>query len=196
MSARALEIPRPARRVPGEPGIWVLLGGEFLVFTALFVALLGTRAADPSLARAAQPMLHRDVGAINTLLLLTSSLLVALAVSARRAGRTVAVPRMLAGALLCGTAFAVLKVSEYHSLYSAGITPATNSFLMYYFVLTGLHLMHVAVGLCVLAALGRAGRSTPAPGRADARLFENGGIYWHMVDGLWLIIYPLVYLVH
>jgi nitric oxide reductase NorE protein len=93
-----------------------------------------------------------------------------------------------------GCLFVAIKAVEYYEKFSAGITPATNDFFMYYFVLTGLHLAHVVVGLVVLAALSFLARK-PQPTRTHIAFFEGGGCFWHMVDLLWIIIFPLLFLV-
>jgi len=100
----------------------------------------------------------------------------------------------LAGAAV-GSCFVIIKVIEYHAKVAAGLTPSTNEFYMYYFVLTGLHLAHVIIGLIVLTVLSRLARK-PAPTRTHIAFFEGGACFWHMVDLLWLIIFPLFFLVH
>ena len=91
--------------------------------------------------------------------------------------------------------FVVIKGIEYHEKIAAGLTPSTNEFFMYYFVLTGLHLAHVVIGLIVLTVLSRLARKR-APTRTHIAFFEGGACFWHMVDLLWLIIFPLIFLVH
>lgn len=186
---------QPTPRVPGEPGVWVLLSGDLLIFTVLFAVYLSRRAQDPALFATSQDHLNRTLGAVNTLILLTSSLLVALAVKALRDSRirSLSAPLTVVGALI-GGCFVVIKAIEYRQKLSAGITPGTNEFYMYYFVLTGLHLAHVIIGLAVLAVLSRlAAKPDPTPTRIG--FFEGGTCFWHLVDLLWLIIFPLVFLV-
>jgi nitric oxide reductase NorE protein len=93
-----------------------------------------------------------------------------------------------------GACFVVVKVLEYHEKVAAGITPATNEFFTYYFVLTGLHLAHVLAGLAILLALSRLAR-TPQANPTRIAFFEGGSCFWHMVDLLWIVIFPLVFLV-
>ena len=117
---------------------------------------LHARGSKHELFAESQNALNRNFGAINTLVLLTSSLLVVFAGRALRSEkwRHLAQRLTLAGVSV-GACFVVIKVNEYHEKISAGITPSTNEFFMYYFVLTGLHLAHVIVGLLVLVALSR-----------------------------------------
>jgi nitric oxide reductase NorE protein len=181
------------RHVPGEPGIWVLLFGDMLVFTVLFAVYLSRRGENRELFAQSQDALNRNFGAINTLVLLTSSVLVVFAVLALRSERWRALaPRLTIAGFAVGCCFVVVKVFEYHEKVSAGITPSTNEFFMYYFVLTGLHLAHVVIGLGVLLALSRIARK---PSKTHFAFFEGGGCFWHMVDLLWIVIFPLLFLV-
>lgn len=194
-SERSEVLARVDRHVPGEPGIWVLLFGDMLVFTILFAVYLHRRGENKELFAQSQEALNRSFGAINTLVLLTSSVLVVFAVRALRSeqSRHLAHRLTVAGAGV-GACFVVIKVFEYHEKVAAGITPSTNEFFMYYFVLTGLHLAHVIVGLGVLLALSRLARK-PAPTHTHIAFFEGGGCFWHMVDLLWIVIFPLLFLV-
>lgn len=193
--AAATESAAPAKHVPGEPGIWVLLFGDMLVFTVLFVVYLSRRGEHRELFAQSQNALNRNFGAINTLVLLTSSVLVVFAVAALRSERWRALaPRLTLAGFAVGCCFVVVKIVEYHEKITAGITPSTNEFYMYYFVLTGLHLAHVVIGLAVLLALSRLARN-PEPSRTQIAFFEGGGCFWHMVDLLWIVIFPLLFLV-
>ncbi|BDB44315.1 MULTISPECIES: cytochrome c oxidase subunit 3 [Mycobacterium] len=183
------------RHVPGEPGIWVLLFGDMMVFTVLFTVYLHQRGVRPALFAESQGALNRALGATNTLVLLTSSILVVFATHAlqRPELRHLARPLTLGGALV-GSCFVAIKAYEYHEKVSAGITPSTNEFFMYYFVLTGLHLAHVIIGLIVLTVLSTLARK-PEPTKTHLAFFEGGACFWHMVDLLWIVIYPLIFLV-
>ncbi|EHB55478.1 cytochrome c oxidase subunit III [Mycolicibacterium rhodesiae JS60] len=193
--ATATESAAPGKHVPGEPGIWVLLFGDMLVFTVLFVVYLHRRGENRELFAESQNALNRNFGAINTLVLLTSSVLVVFAVVALRSERLRPLaPRLTLAGFAVGCCFVIVKVFEYHEKISAGITPSTNEFFMYYFVLTGLHLAHVVIGLAVLLALSRLARK-PEPSRTHIAFFEGGGCFWHMVDLLWIVIFPLLFLV-
>lgn len=165
------------------------------VFAVLFVVYLHARSKESVLFAVSQNSLNRTFGALNTLVLLTSSLLVVLAVKAIRSEqwRHLARRLTLAGAAV-GCCFVVIKGIEYHEKIVAGITPSTNHFFLYYYVLTGLHLFHVAIGLAVLLVLSRlAGK--PSPTGTTLAFFEGGACFWHMVDLLWIVIFPLLFLV-
>lgn len=181
--------------VPGEVGVWVLLFGDMTVFAVLFIVYLDHRGFNKELFSASQEHLNRALGAVNTLVLLSSSLLVVFATRALQNPqlRHLAAPLTVAGVAV-GTCFVAIKAVEYSEKLGAGITPSTNDFYMYYFVLTGLHLAHVLVGLVVLAVLSRLATKAELSSTHFA-FFEGGACFWHMVDLLWLVIFPLVFLV-
>jgi nitric oxide reductase NorE protein len=101
---------------------------------------------------------------------------------------------MFAGALVCGLAFVGLKVVEYTAKVSEGHVPTENNFYMYYYVLTGFHLLHVLIGIVVLVSLIVAARIAQ-PSRTRMAFIEGGGCFWHLVDLLWIVLFPLLYLV-
>ena len=179
------------RRVPGEEGLWVFVFGDMTIFALLFGAFLVARAENPSVFAASREHLNIAFGTANTLVLLTSSVLVALAAQAFRAHRIVAASRMMAGAELCALTFVVFKGFEWHEVLSAQPHGASNSFLVYYFGLTGLHLLHLLLGSVGLVFVARSMRRTNT---RDRFVIEAGSCYWHMVDLAWVVIFPLVYL--
>jgi nitric oxide reductase NorE protein len=186
---------RKARgHVPGETGVWLLLFGEMSVFATLFASYLAHRAADTPVFAASQAQLSKPIGLANTLLLLTSSLFVAMGVRAAGRARTEATPRFFAGGLACGVTFIALKGVEYHGLVSRGVSIASNAFFGYYFGLTALHLGHVVVGCVILGALTLTTRR-PLTRLSSHALIESAGCFWHMVDLLWIVIFALLYLV-
>jgi nitric oxide reductase NorE protein len=178
-------------RFPGEAGIWVLIGGELTAFAAFFLTFSFYRGLDPARFDASHRLLDHGIGLANTLILLTSSLFVALAVRRVREGRGDA-GIWLRLALLCGGAFATLKVFEYWQKIAGGITPLTNDFFMYYFAFTGVHLLHVVIGSAALVFAIGALRREPSPGRT--MIVECVGLFWHLVDLLWIILFALFYL--
>jgi nitric oxide reductase NorE protein len=178
--------------LPGETGIWFFVFGDLTVFGLLFATFLFYRAQDVDLYRASQQTLSPNFGALNTLLLLTSSWLVALAVDAARRQRTRAAPLFFALAFVCGAGFAVDKFLEYGAKIHAGITPASNDFYMYYYVLTGIHFLHLCVGMVVLAFLFAASRKPLSAAAISA--VESGATFWHLVDLVWIVLFALLYL--
>jgi nitric oxide reductase NorE protein len=186
--------PVAARKVPGEEGIWVLLFGDMVVFGVFFSAFMVDRSKAPGVFDAARKTLHSGMGLTNTLVLLFSSLCVIVAIGAIRARAKTIARRALSVALACGLTFIALKVFEYASLLADGHGTGANHFYLYYFILTGVHLLHVCIGLVVLTLLmTQAGRTEIGPTRMA--VIEGGGCFWHVVDLLWVMLFPLLYLV-
>lgn len=185
---------RPEVHLPGEVGAWVFILGDMTIFAVLFATFLVARGKDVSLFSSSQVALNQDFGVANTLVLLTSSVLIAWGVRSIREGKGPA-SWLFLGAFACGLSFSALKCMEYVGKVHHGITPATNDFYMYYFVLTGLHWFHVALGMVVLLVLFRLARK---PSLTDQQLafVEGGACFWHMVDLLWIVLFPLLYLAH
>lgn len=190
-SAQVLD--RKSKRLPGVEGIWVFVIADMTVFGVLFGCFLVDRHQDTALFEASRHALNPDFGGVNTLILLTSSWLVVLALDAVRKGRTRAAPHLLAGALVCGLAFMVSKGIEYTEKINENVTLLTNDFYMYYFTLTGIHLAHVVAGNVVLLVLWFKARAKAFEPERPVAL-ECGATYWHMVDLLWIMLFPLLYL--
>jgi len=178
--------------LPGEDGIWLFILGDMIVFGMFFVAFIFYRAQEPTLFDASQARLNADLAVVNTLLLLTSSLFVVLAVESVRRDLVARARRLLIVAWLCGAGFVVIKVIEYREKSAQGINLLTDDFFMYYYMYTGIHLVHVLLGLAFLAWLIAKCRTATA---ADTPSFEVGASFWHMVDLLWIMLFPLLYLV-
>jgi nitric oxide reductase NorE protein len=190
--AGAADAPR-ARRVPGEAGIWVFILGDMLMFGVFFAAFLVQRGQDPEVFAHSRETLTVVYGAVNTLVLLTSSLFVATAVRAHRAGRRDDARRLVALAGMCAAIFAAIKVAEWIIKLDAGHDPGENLFYTYYFLLTGVHFLHLTIGSVVLAYWWRLLRRPRQP-EGERRVVECCASYWHMVDLLWVVLFPVLYL--
>jgi nitric oxide reductase NorE protein len=184
---------RGERPIPGEPGVWVFIFGDMIMFALLFGVFMYYRGRQPVVFDHSESDLHRSFGAINTLLLLASSLLVLTGVRAIRARMQRLAAACIAGAFVCGSGFLVNKGLEWSALLSAGHKPATNNFFMYFFVLTGIHAFHLLIGMGVLAALFVLARK-PALSKGQFAFVEGGACFWHMVDLLWIVLFALLYL--
>lgn len=185
------------RRVPGEEGTWIFIFGDMVVFAVFFCVFLQTRISDPTGFARDQAELNQNFGAVNTVLLLVSSLFIVLTMRVIRSPNLALrakAPLFLAAAWLCGLSFLVIKVFEYTEKVQHGVTPQTSDFFMYYFVLTGLHAFHLVLGLAVLVALFVMSRK-PELTKGQFGFFEGGACFWHMVDLLWLVLFPLIFLV-
>jgi len=177
--------------VPGELSMWFFVIGDLLIFGAYFIGYVYYRGQDPDLFLQSQARLNLDIGAINTVILLTSSLFVALGTSAARNDKVQEAIRLFGIAFALGVAFPVMKAFEYIPEVTAGVTPGTNLFFMYYFVMTGLHLCHVTLGLVILGFVIRSLRVSAKP---RISFVETAATYWHMVDLLWILLFALLYL--
>jgi nitric oxide reductase NorE protein len=181
------------RRLPGDSGVWVFILADTTAFGLFFLLFTWGRMGNPSLYRDSARHLSVGLGVLNTFILLTSGALMALAVEAARRGERRLVLRYVTGAIGVGLGFAVTKVFEYSTKIKAGFTLLTNDFFMYYYVLTGVHFLHFAVGIVVLLVLRSKARRDAIDARFGAWI-ESGASYWHMVDLLWIMLFPLLYL--
>lgn len=175
---------------PGQPDMWVLVMIEALTFSAYFVIYTLHYRADPDLFLQSQARLSLSFGALNTLLLLTSSWSIARCVERSRAEDWRAARQYLWLTATGGLMFCALKIYEWSGEISAGFTFTTNLFFSYYYFLTGMHLLHVLVGF---VALGVIQYQLSSPARRSKELIETGATYWHLVDFLWVIIFALLY---
>jgi nitric oxide reductase NorE protein len=188
-------VPRERGAPPGDLAVWFFICAELLVFGIFFLGYAIARRHDPELFNQGQATLDTGAGLLNTLLLITSSYLVAKAVHALRDDRSRAAVWRLLGGMALGAGFLAVKTHEYGVQFDAGISLSTSTFTMFYLGLTMFHAMHVVLGMVVLAVLAwqsAAGRYTPH----DCNGAESGAAYWHMVDLVWLILFPLVYVIH
>jgi nitric oxide reductase NorE protein len=182
-----------AGHIPGEAGLWVLILGDLLAFSLFFAVFLVHRAQDVALFAASQAAMGRGFGLANTALLLTSSLFVAWAVMAARASAPARSARLLILALSCGCGFIGSKVFEWGGKIAAGITLNSNEFYGFYYMFTGIHLLHVLLGMGVLVyLLARSNRADR--GASYVAVMEGGGVFWHLVDLLWVVLFALLYL--
>lgn len=177
-------------RTPAEPGLWLFAWGDLLLFGFLFAVHYGYRAQSPEVFAAGQAELSPGHGVVYTLLLLTSSLLVAAAVTGRRTQSPRRGVLLIDGAALCGAMFAGLKVLEYVHL---GPLASADNFWIMYFALTGMHLGHVGIGLGALAAM-RNLLKRPGLDERQTRMLESCGVFWHLVDALWVILFSMLFL--
>ncbi|MFJ9588952.1 cytochrome c oxidase subunit 3 [Streptomyces acidicola] len=192
---RGAPVERPPGRfkVPGEAGIWVFIFGDLLLFSLFFGVLVHERSRDADLYELGRSGLNLSFGAVNTLLLLTGSLFVVRGLEALRQGDSKRGARMILATLACGLCFVVDKCVEYATEVGAGHTPSSNSFYMYYYVFTGIHLLHLLLGMVALVIMYRLARA-PRTTAGSLRLLEAGACYWHLVDVLWIVLFALLYL--
>jgi nitric oxide reductase NorE protein len=179
---------------PGDFAIWIFIYAELLVFGIFFLAYAFARSQNVELFNESQQHLNRTAGAINTLVLITSSYFVVRAVAAIRNNHPALCTRWLLAAVLLGCVFLVIKLFEFHTKHEAGITLSTNTFFMFYLSMTFFHFLHVILGLVILTAVMLKARRGGYSGTEYTGV-ETGASYWHMVDMVWIILFPLVYVI-
>ncbi|MEB3024109.1 cytochrome c oxidase subunit 3 [[Mycobacterium] crassicus] len=185
-----LDVPTTTRaRLPGDGHIWVMVLGDLVIFSGYFIIFMVYRTLNPADFLAAQQHLNVNIGVINTVVLLTSSWFVVRCVLAARAGNHRSAIRHAYAGAAGGVLFMILKSYEWVAKISAGHTNS-DLFFSFYYVITGVHLVHVLIGLIALAVVVR---ELGNPGRRRVMVVESAAIYWHMVDLLWVIIFGLLY---
>jgi cytochrome c oxidase subunit 3 len=187
-------------------GMWLFLATELLFFGGLFAAYLVYRIWYPATFGQASRQLHLAFGATNTVILITSSLTMALAVNASAVGRRGQLVVCLIVTMALGSAFLGIKGIEYYQKFVEHLIPGpafrfegadslhAQIFFSLYFALTGLHALHMIIGLGILAVMltmAVRGRFTPEWHTP----VEVSGLYWHFVDIIWIFLFPLLYLI-
>ncbi len=179
-------------RLRGDLAIWFIIALEMLTFGVMFVSFAFARTFELEVFNASQATLDLRAGALNTVLLLSGSWCVARAVHALRADASRNGARWLAAAIACGLAFMLSKGLELGQKFAAGIDMSTNTFYMFYLMLTVFHFMHVAAAAVLLVIVWvQARRGAYAGGNMHTP--ETVAAFWHMVDLLWIVLFPLVY---
>lgn len=189
-----------------DMGMWVFLVTEVLFFGGLFLAYAVYRTLYPGAFEAGSRLMDIPLGALNTAVLLTSSLTMVLAVHAAEEGHKKPLVRYLILTMILGVVFLGIKGFEYHHKFVEHLIPGpgfemdsvhrqhAQIFFSLYFTMTGLHALHMIIGLgvmtviAILAARGRFSRTYSNPVRI-------AGLYWHFVDVVWIFLFPLLYLV-
>ncbi len=180
---------------PGDLAIWVFILAELSVFGALFVVYAFARRHNLELFDHYQLTLDRTAGLLNTVTLITSSYFVVRAVAAIRRGNSQRCSRWLWAAILLGMLFLVVKGVEYQYHLNQGIGLSTNLFYTFYIALTFFHFMHVIMGMVILTVVANKARNGGYSAGEHTGV-ETGASYWHMVDLVWLILFPLIYVMH
>ena len=183
---------------PGDFAIWIIIYIELLTFGLFFLGYIISRRGDVELFNASQLLLDTRFGFVNTVILLTSSYFVVKAVKIIKSVNTQEAfdkaSLWIVSSIGLGGIFLVLKLVEFTDKFSMGINLSTNKFFMFYFLLTMFHFMHVLLGMIILFNLYK---KTKIGGytKTDHKGLETGASYWHMVDLLWIVLFPLIYII-
>jgi nitric oxide reductase NorE protein len=181
--------------LPGDLAMWFFILAELSVFAILILAFAVTQALKPQMFSESRQLLNSSTGLAMTLSLLTAGLFAALAQEQVRQSRARCGVLFLLAALLAASVYVVLKLAEYRHLLASGLGMEHNTFFTLYWILTGFHFLHVLLGMLILGWLA---------GRCRRRLYsasnrsglESGVLYWHMVDLIWVVLFPLVYVLN
>ncbi len=181
------------RRPPGDFAIWIFIYAELLVFGVFFISYAITRSNHVELFNQSQLLLNQTAGMINTVVLITSSWFVVNAVHAIKVNAVDRCVRWLQASIGMGLIFLIIKTFEFYTKSAEGITLSSNTFYMFYLSLTFFHYLHVILGMVILAAVMRNAQQGKYSAQEHTGV-ETGASYWHMVDLVWIILFPLVYL--
>jgi cytochrome c oxidase subunit III len=187
-------------------GMWLFIFTELLLFGGLFIVYAIYRFLNPEAFQLAGQELNPTIGALNTIILLVSSMTIAMSTSSlqkRNKGLTVLLIEIT---LILALIFLINKYFEWGVKFEHGIWPGSQHlindmgqgeilFFGLYFIMTGLHALHIVVGMIIMiVALNKVQKGTV---HADKPvLLENAGLYWHLVDLIWIFLFPLFYLIH
>ena len=196
------------KKLPGDLAMWFFILAELSVFAIFFIGFAVAEHLHADMFAQSKAQVHPIAGLINTLALITSSFAVALSLQAMHQNNAKLAVRRIIYALLIACIYLVVKVWEYQTLFNQGFDIETNTFFTLYFLITFFHLMHVLLGMVILiyiaknAAQGNYEHSDKpsvdaleSDNQNTIAGFESGACYWHMVDMLWIILFPLIYII-
>ena len=182
------------RRLPGDLAMWCLILVELATFLLLLGGMAFARGHWNEMFSAGIATLHPEAGLVNTLVLLTGSYFAARGVRPAAVGQHKALFNGFVLAALCGLIYVGIKVTEYGLLFGDGYNLRTNTFYFFYFFTTFFHMAHVVIGMAILLVVAQRARSGHYADREKARMAgESAASYWHMVDLVWLVLFPLLY---
>ncbi len=184
------DLPEP---LPGDLAMWFFIFAELFVFMIFFASYAYARSQNVALFDTYQKTLDRNIGAINTAFLITGSLFVVLSMACIHSGQVKKARGWLVLAEGMGVGFLSLKIIEFSDKLSHGVSLSTNTFYMFYLSLTFFHFLHVILGMVVLGIMIKAMSRIEEFG---VHGIESGAAYWHMIDLVWIVLFPLVYVIH
>lgn len=177
---------------PGGILMWIIIYLELITFGIALVFMALNAKAEPVVFHESRLLLNTAYGAINTVFLLSSGWCMAQSVHFLKLGNYTKSKLFLKLTLLGGVLFLALKSVEYYDKVEAGLTVGHNAFFGYYWMLTLFHVIHVIVGIVILLVLGRT--LSKKPETLKVADYESGAAFWHMCDLIWLLLFPIIYL--
>ena len=178
---------------PGGILVWIIVFVETTTFGAGLIAFAASRREEPAVFAAGRATLLQPLALANTLVLLTGGWFMARGLRSLRLGSPLEARRWVSGAIGSGALFLLLKSVEYGAKLGHGLGLRHDTFFAYYWLLTSFHFIHVAVAVVLLLFMWRGirrGRYSPS----DYFDVESSGVFWHMCDVIWLLLYPTIYL--
>lgn len=185
-------------------GMWLFIFTELLLFGGLFIVYSVYRFRNPEAFHLAAEELNRFIGTLNTVILLVSSMTIAMAITAIQKGQKKLCLILMSITIILALGFLVNKYFEWGIKIKHGLYPGSEKlkefgqgdilFFGLYFAMTGLHALHIIVGMTFIAiVMGYVYKDKVTP--TDFSLLENSGLYWHLVDIIWIFLFPLFYLI-
>ena len=179
----------------GKIGIWLFLASEVMLFGAFFATYIVLRMGAESWPRGWE-IQNVPLGALNTVVLITSSVTMVMAWASLERRDLAKYQRFIGATVVLGGVFLVIKAIEYNAKFEHHLFPSTSTYLAIYFTMTGLHALHVIFGMMVNGYFWITGRSYWESGNQELLInrVENGGLFWHFVDIVWIFLFPIMYL--
>lgn len=176
---------------PGGILMWIIIFLELITFGMALIAFVYYGTQEPEVFHQSKLQLNTTIGAVNTFFLLTSGLFIANAVCFYKDGNSKKTTFFFKLAMLGGLLFLILKSFEYYTKIESGITLETSTFFTFYWLLTGFHIIHVVIGLVILFITER----SICKNNAKLEDVEASAAFWHMCDIIWLLLFPVIYLI-
>lgn len=180
---------------PGGILIWLILTVEVVTFLMAIISFMYARSTEVEIFNTAQTNLNATLGTLNTIILITSGYFMARTVSAVKKDENTQANKFILVSIVLGLLFLVIKSFEYYHKIDLGLTIRTNTFFTYYWFLTGFHFLHVLIGVLLLIGV----KSSIKKSVYNAKNFmdiESVATFWHMCDIIWILIFPVLYLMH
>ena len=178
---------------PGGILLWIIIFIELITFGAGLISMVYFSNQEPESFHVSRSLLNATIGMVNTILLLTSGFFMASSVKELKANNQKRTKLYLLLTIFFGLMFLVLKSIEYSQKISSGLTFGYNTFFNFYWMLTMFHFLHVLVGMVILISLNLGIKKEPS--KITIGDFESGAAFWHMCDLIWLLIFPIIYLI-
>ncbi len=193
-SPTAVQTPTNTGIPNGKLGIWVFLASEVMLFGAFISSFIVLRMGSPNFGVPAHEIMGRPLATLNTFVLISSSAAMVMALASIQEDDVLRFARWMRLVLTLGVVFLVIKMFEYHHKIHEGLTISSSLFGSFYYTMTGLHAIHIIAGLVFNGYIlyhGKRGRWS----HGKWERVEYAGLYWHFVDLVWVVIFPLFYLV-